>query len=312
MLNLDVLGVSNKEILRILPDLVTVISNLDGRKWEVWMNKAGVNKFSNYSGSRCFEVICGRSEPCDDCAVKEVFQSGVPQRKERRFKKEIFDVKIVPLFNNRGAVVGVVETLVDITNTVVRQRKVERSNKKLGKMNEKLKKALLIDPLTKVLNQDGIIKSLDEEIKRSNRSSGKRETFSVLMIDLDDFKSVNDNYGHLAGNRVLTEISSCIKARLRTIDKIGRYGGDEFIVILPLTSIEGARVLAEDIRKSVKNYSFFTTRKETKIVVRVTVSIGVAEYRPMLDLEKILKSVDKLVYKSKREGKNQVAIIEFE
>ncbi len=135
---------------------------------------------------------------------------------------------------------------------------------------------------------------------RSNIDREKREKhLSLLFIDVDNFKRINDTYGHDTGDRVLKRIAQIIKKRLRKSDFVFRYGGEEFVVVLPDTDIKGARKLAEDIRALVEEEDF-------GIEGKVTVSIGVVERRDQESVEKLIDRADKAMYRAKKAGKNRV------
>lgn len=262
-----------KEAFRILPVPIHMIS----RDMEIWRNAASKEVFSSKTlGSNiCYEVLCGRTSICENCQVLEVFHYGVPRRKQRQYEKKIFDVKIVPYFNGRGVIMAVIEILIDITAQVVRQEKVEATNKELEETNEKLEMLSITDPLTRSLNRRGVFLALEEEISRAYRFG---EKFSIILFDLDNFKSINDANGHAAGDKVLRDIVKLAKKNLRAVDKIGRYGGDEFLITLPETSIKGAKKLADKLKRLVANHKFLIDKEGKKISLKTTISAGGAEY----------------------------------
>ncbi len=273
MLNLDAFGIPEMEILRTLPVPVHIIS----KNMNIWQNKTSKEVFPySKAGSYCYEIICGRNEICEDCAVVEVLKSGVPQRKERQFEKKIFDVKIIPIFKN-GIIVGVSETLVDITASVIRQKKLEEM--------------AVTDELTGIYNRRGVLNSLREEFARAERY---KSMFSIALFDVDNFKPINDNYGHDVGDKVLVRLSLCAKDIVRDADKIGRYGGDEFLIILPETNLEEALNLTGRIREDINNCEFLPG-------IKVTISIGTTQYFPGDgDIETVLKRADDEMYKNKK------------
>lgn len=129
---------------------------------------------------------------------------------------------------------------------------------------------------------------------------------SLMMIDIDDFKKINDTYGHLSGDLVLKTLSKIIRNTLRNVDLPGRYGGEEFILILPETAKEKALIVAERLRKQVQDFTFKTMNGEP---LTVTISVGLSEYADLdnrnNDLE-LIKIADSRLYKAKRTGKNKV------
>ncbi len=162
-----------------------------------------------------------------------------------------------------------------------------------------------IDELTKVYNIRYLYVALDNEIKRAERFG----TFlSILFIDLDYFKKVNDTYGHLVGSRLLIEIASEIKKSVRGIDFVVRYGGDEFVVICTETGVDLATKVAERIRRRIEERIFF---KEEGLNIKITASIGVATY-PVHSSHKteLIDLADKAMYKGKETSRNIVVVSE--
>jgi len=129
----------------------------------------------------------------------------------------------------------------------------------------------------------------------------------VILSDIDDFKKLNDTYGHQAGDMVLINVAKVIKESIRQIDVASRYGGEEFAIILPSTEIHEALIVAERIRESIENMCVVHDSTELK----VTISIGVTQYDPARDKTKtpLIERADKALYLSKRNGKNMVSIL---
>ncbi|QER41517.1 diguanylate cyclase [Thermodesulfobacterium sp. TA1] len=156
----------------------------------------------------------------------------------------------------------------------------------------------IIDPLTRVYNRRYEIHRLKQEILK--RQAKKDYQFSLILIDLDDFKQINDIYGHTEGDRVLKEFAELIKQRIRNQDVFGRWGGEEFLLLCPETPLEGAKTLAEILRQLIANHTF----GENKL--KITASFGVTSYNEGDDLETILNRLDKALYQGKIKGKNCV------
>lgn len=129
------------------------------------------------------------------------------------------------------------------------------------------------------------------------------------MTDIDFFKSVNDTYGHAAGDLVLKTVSRIIKLQLRDYDIAGRYGGEEFAVLLPFTKLEEAKMVAERLRKAVENKKIDISKINTESPqknISVTISLGVAEYNNGDSEDTLLQNADKALYKAKESGRNRV------
>jgi diguanylate cyclase (GGDEF)-like protein/PAS domain S-box-containing protein len=170
--------------------------------------------------------------------------------------------------------------------------------------NEAMESLLRIDSLTLLNNRRTILEYLGDEIKKAERLG--RE-LSVILFDIDDFKKINDEYGHIVGDKVLVAVSSEIKSNVREIDHVGRYGGEEFLVVLAECDASEASVIGERVRKSV----------EALLIddhIRVTVSGGVKQfsYECALDesrkMESLIDEADKCLYDAKRQGKNQISV----
>lgn len=162
--------------------------------------------------------------------------------------------------------------------------------------NQELQKLATTDALTQIANRS----SLDEVIKQAIAENQRyQRPFSVVMIDIDFFKKINDSYGHLAGDTVLKTVAKLIKNQIRSVDTVGRWGGEEFMIVYREIECQGAYTLAENIRQSVENHPF-------EGVERITISIGVAQYRAGTSAEELLKQVDNALYHSKEHGRNRV------
>jgi len=168
------------------------------------------------------------------------------------------------------------------------------------KLYKDIETLAITDGLTGVYTRRYFIERFDEEIKRS---SLRRATLAFLMIDADHFKSINDQHGHLTGDQVLKEISNIIQENVREIDIVGRFGGEEFCVVLPDTDMEGARVVAERIRKSAEKRPI----KAYDNTIHLTLSIGVAMYPSDGKLlEEMMDKADWALYRAKSQGRNCV------
>ncbi len=158
----------------------------------------------------------------------------------------------------------------------------------------RVKELTIIDDCTGLYNARHMHDLIDAEISRANREGGN---FSLVFLDLDHFKEVNDTSGHLVGSRLLAEIGKVLKSQLRAMDWAVRYGGDEFVVILPHTNRDQAMIVARRLRKALNETTFFT-REELNI--KVTASFGVASYPEDAGTkEEILKLSDQAMYKVK-------------
>lgn len=176
-------------------------------------------------------------------------------------------------------------------------------------VNRELRQLVNIDPLTGLANRRGYEATLDREIARAARGG---RLLSLAMVDVDDFKSINDTLGHAAGDRCLAAVASAIRGcLLRPGDLAARYGGEEFVVLLPGTAAGGARTLAERIRQAVEQLAI---RHPASDASRgVTVSLGVATVRviPGFDGRALQEAADRALYAAKRGGRNRVRAVEL-
>ncbi len=156
------------------------------------------------------------------------------------------------------------------------------------------------DPLTGLYNRTILNEELEDEIGRAKRYS---RSLSLMMIDIDHFKLINDNYGHQVGDKVLIELAKIFKKIIRRADSAGRFGGEEFLLVLPELNNQQAHVLAERLRKQVESFS---TRVGEK-TINSTVSIGIATYPEHgEEVDPLIKACDDAMYKAKEKGRNQV------
>ena len=184
----------------------------------------------------------------------------------------------------------------------VGQRMVELQTN-LHETKQALAYEALHDPLTGVFNRRAILDSLKQEIARSKRQG---IPLSVALCDIDHFKIVNDTYGHQVGDDALCGFVQRIKDNLREYDQVGRYGGEEFLMITPGSEGDEQEGLFERLRSSVANQEF-TTRSGD---IAITVSIGVAKGNGMSSVDEMLASADAALYRAKNEGRNRVVYAE--
>lgn len=185
----------------------------------------------------------------------------------------------------------------------VRDRTAEltEANERLSALNRELETISITDALTQVYNRRYFMERLRQEIKRVRRYG---PTASLLMIDIDHFKRVNDAYGHQAGDAVLAGVARLVKAGLRETDIFARYGGEEFAVIATGTEKAGAMILAERLRALIAAAGIEHGANR----ITVTVSIGIGTWEPDMkeDFEELVRRADAALYRAKEEGRNRV------
>lgn len=175
-------------------------------------------------------------------------------------------------------------------------------------LNERFKEEILrlakIDPLTEVYNRAAMEQLYKNELRRAKRY---KSPVSLLMLDLDLFKTINDTYGHQAGDKTLKFFVETIRAQLRSTDILSRYGGEEFALLLPDSDFSGAKIAAERLRQNVEK----TLIGADGFKFNITVSIGIAQYQfDDDDLENLIHRADIALYQAKQTGRNRVAVFE--
>lgn len=171
-----------------------------------------------------------------------------------------------------------------------------------SRLFERVQQLAIRDSLTEVFNHRHAVDLIQQEVGRVDRYHGG--TLSVLMVDVDHFKAVNDQFGHPAGDTVLRELARVLRDGLRGVDSVGRYGGEEFVLILPQTRYEEALRTAERLRERVERHSFAAGERYT----RVTVSVGVASFpsERVDSAATLLREADLALYRAKEHGRNRV------
>ncbi len=251
-------------------------------------------------GRVCY-TLEGRDSPCKDCLVKRTLLSKDPCAKEKKVVNKDgpdtwLELYTYPMLDEHGNVSHVIEYSRDITD---RKRLAAEREQIL----ESLARLSRTDQLTNLMNRRGLIDVLDREVERAHRY---RADLALIICDVDRFKTINDTYGHSAGDKVLVGVAQTINKLLRKSDVAGRYGGDEFMIILPETTASGARRFAERIRKEVEAIRVDVGQERN---ITVSLSLGVAGFSPhMHRSDDIIIPADNALYASKAQGRNRVTL----
>ncbi|MDP4546845.1 sensor domain-containing diguanylate cyclase [Marinobacter sp. MDS2] len=205
------------------------------------------------------------------------------------------NLTISPLTNSTGKVDKVCLLIYDVTEFASSKRALERANEQLAKLS-------MTDRLTGLLNRGTWENLVDAEFERYGRYG---QTTTLVMFDIDHFKSVNDTYGHLAGDDVIRHTAQVTRDSIRQSDSAGRYGGEEFGLILPETDAENARILCERIRETIAQSRVNTTAGD----IQYTISMGIAQLggEPENYMQ-WMQQADKALYRAKEGGRNKVVI----
>lgn len=201
----------------------------------------------------------------------------------------------IPLMSTTGEVSHLCLLVYDVTDNAINKQELERVNAKLSLLSQ-------TDGLTKLFNRNHWQHCIEAEFKRYSRN---KNSSSLVMIDIDRFKNVNDNYGHLVGDEVICHLSSLIKKHVRETDIAGRYGGEEFVILLPDTQADDAFIFSERLRNSIDNSIVFYNGIE----IKYTISIGISEINESYSsVSPWLEDTDVALYQSKEGGRNKTTI----
>lgn len=219
-------------------------------------------------------------------------------------KRTWFSSSKYPIFDDKGNIIGIWGSSRDITSLKLAEEELARLNIELELTNHKLQKLSNVDGLSELYNQRRFHEILSNTLKeyQSNKLHNPATTFCVMLIDIDSFKLINDQYGHPAGDCAIKYIADLIRKHTRESDICFRCGGDEFSVILFDTDLESAISVAERIREVIEKSCFNFENQ----AISITVSLGVDKYQDESTMNELLLKIDKKLYESKHHGKNKV------
>lgn len=216
---------------------------------------------------------------------------------------------VIPLVDEQNQPIGALGINRDITRRREMQQELQAANEslklqleKVELLQEKLSEQATRDPLTGLYNRRYLADTIQRELARARR---EKTPISVAIMDLDDFKNINDTFGHKGGDAVLMAIAELFLSHMRASDIVCRYGGEEFTILMPNASINTAAGRMENLRKEIEAKPIIYNDKK----IHVTISIGVASFPDHgEDDESILWAADNMLYQSKRNGRNQVSV----
>jgi diguanylate cyclase (GGDEF)-like protein len=267
-------------------------------------NIKDMDLFEQHANSSIIEKVLNSGESYIN--NNYLFELRVPFSKESVFIRSILCYPLI----RRGEKIGVFELINKTTGvfTAEDQSLIEMLLDPLAtairtvNMFENSERLTITDDLTKLYNYRYLMKYLESDVKRCLRYKKK---VSLLFIDVDGFKKINDTFGHLVGSQALAEMGQVFKRIVRETDVVGRYGGDEFVIVLPETPLNGAMVIAERIRKKVEECEFVAQN----LSIRLTVSLGVANCpKHTLTAEGLIKKADAAMYRAKELSKNSIKV----
>jgi diguanylate cyclase (GGDEF)-like protein/PAS domain S-box-containing protein len=269
-------------------------------------------KKAEMTGRKCYEVIHRRQTPCEGpyivCPLPHILGQEDNNVKllhthyDGNGNERHVEITASPVKNARGRTIAMVETYRDIMEKYSDDELVKLV-KRLNEAQTHLKHMAITDDLTGLRNRRYIIERLEEEFQRARRSG---DHLSLIMLDIDHFKQINDAHGHLFGDVVLRVIAARIKLSLRIHDIVGRVGGEEFLVICPESALDDTVTVAERIRKIINEELIGDGIKE----LRVALSAGVTELSENdMSFENLFSRADLALYKAKEKGRNRVATL---
>jgi diguanylate cyclase (GGDEF)-like protein len=256
---------------------------------------ASASEKERQSGSRNYCNYCGYESVALIPIISDDSCLGLLQLNDHR--KNVFSLESIEFLENIGKQIGY-----SVQNNL-EFRKLREASEKIKILNARLKTLADKDHLTGLHNRRSFMKILKFEKIRSNRTG---KPFTLIMSDIDYFKEINDTYGHDVGDRILIEVSKELKKSVRRSDAISRWGGDEFLVLLPETSQSGGAELAEKLLNIFRRKVFKYSNKK----INLTLSFGVFEYEKNKNIKEFLKSVDDLLLKAKETGRDKIVKIE--
>lgn len=291
---------------KIIDDLRDGLYIVDRERRIVFWNHAAeaISGFSaeEVVGRPCADnLLChvdggGTNLCCGDCPLGATVADGPPHEAEiflhhKDGHRIPVAVRVMPVHDEDGNIIGGVEMFTDISNSAANRLRLEE-----------LEKLALLDGLTQLANRRYLERELDARLEEMNRYD---IPFGVLFMDLDDFKRVNDTYGHETGDRVLKFVAGTLAANSRPFDLYGRWGGEEFVGIVRNVTETNLKHMGQRLRRLVEK-SFLLAADGSRL--RVTVSIGGTMARPDDTMASILQRADALMYQSKGAGKNRLTV----
>lgn len=283
--------------------LITLDTDLRISGWNRWMELHSNIRAEEIIGSSLIDLYPSLAAPKYTRLFKSVLNFGnyacfsqklhkflIPLKNPHNSREQLPHMQqnctANPLRDDQGVITGMFIAVHDVTEYVTFEMKLLEMTK--------------LDPLTRLFNRSHLEKRFSEEIERAKRHGN---TFSIIMLDIDHFKTINDTRGHLCGDYTLRQLAGILQHAVRSLDVVGRYGGEEFCCILPETDLEQAAVLGERLREQVENSPFSYMNERYS----VTISLGLSEYGPGgTSLETLIDSADQALYQAKRSGRNRV------
>ena len=265
------------------------------------INSAMRERLAGDARQPCHKALFALDEPCPFCPIRDVVTqwetdgTGITFERFNEFDDRWYQHResLVRWSDGRMAKYCLA---VDITSLKKVQNELAEAHAELSLKNRQLEHVATTDPLTGLANRRRLDEALQNEVARARRFG---HHLSVIMVDMDKFKSVNDTFGHQAGDRVLVELAGILRQQSRKIDTVGRWGGEEFLILCPGTDTPGALLKAEHMRAAIANWTFTTVGTKTS-------SFGVATLGATESGHDAVGRADAALYRAKEGGRNRV------
>ncbi|MEW6542282.1 MAG: diguanylate cyclase [Nitrospirota bacterium] len=290
-------GFSIRELIDASPAIISVI---DTDRWEVrYQNQSGRQLMGQLDGKTCYQHIPKQPARCGFCRALEALRTGKATSSEVPMPNgQWLLVQWSPIRSKDSRLLAV-ETITDITDSKQREQEYRE-------LKDRFEALASLDPLTGLLNRRGWMDKVERIVGRAAHDA---DALSVLLADIDHFKLINDSWGHAVGDQVLKTLGTLLLQQFRPTDVIGRWGGEEFIILLS-PSVQELRDIAERVREAVAVSPFL--REGGAETVPVTISIGGATVVPSCggrrELEELIQMADRMLYLAKQSGRNQVCL----
>ncbi|GAB1410562.1 hypothetical protein MASR1M90_17160 [Desulfovibrionales bacterium] len=288
------------QLLDALPLIIYAVDSTSNRI--LYGNEFFRKRHPGWRATPCHALVNGLDMPCPHCRRGELFDAAgnpLEQSLEYEFFNEFDDhwyqIQERALIWENGRPVHFI-IAVDISDLKETQNQLAEAHAALVLKHQELEHIACTDSLTQIYNRSQLSRIFDKELKLVQLGT---DNFSIISVDIDHFKSVNDSFGHAVGDQILIAVARIMKNSIRSTDYIGRWGGEEFLILCPQTSLSDAVRLADRIRQAVAAGEYATGKAHT-------ISIGAATYSAEDTLDSLLHRADLAMYRAKEQGRNRV------
>lgn len=266
----------------------------------IYVNQAMHDNPKGLVGKPCYQAIYGENSPCRFCNIKHLLDSQ-DKPNGQTLVHERFNEATDRWFQLQDKCMGWPDgrlakysIAVDISDLKKAQNSLAEAHAEMALFNKQLEQLSVTDTLTKLFNRAKLDQVIAYELTRSRRAENP---FSLIILDVDKFKEVNDTYGHQAGDEVLKSLAELLKSNIRASDTLGRWGGEEFVIICPDTDSHAVKILGEKLRNGVEQHTF-------PIVGQKTASFGMTSFVQQDTESSMVERADRALYLAKEQGRN--------